>query len=518
MAEDAQRCMQELDRKRQDITMLWLLKDTGWLERAKATRELRAWVQNTMGVRLQVAGGDKFQREVRRVFQERGVLPVAPERVVESWRKDTAKDMCLNAQWPKPCFPVMLQTRPGSEDRGAGAFVVFSCWQDAMHALVKMSKTRSYKAPQRSYAADVVYENQLVDMGGYDLPCRLILDCDAKVSEFDGRFTVEELDEVIDGAAEWFSRRMVEVGVISPEAAVVVYEKDKSRKGKASRHLIFNVLGYSTWDLQAILRLIVGAEVEKEKQAEASAKAKEQTRMPFDGKRPPAWRLIDTVPHHGRGQYSVMGFYDAKRKGEVEYPCIKRRLTIVHGRRVAPPRPCVIAREDSDLSHAMALNMLHRTCFTCLVHDFITIDPKFMVQRTPVSQKQEKNMPAARLELTRTPGVAGKKRGWRGPKRWTKQRAPSRHRAVVPAAVGRVRLCQDHGRAGGGVWRQHKHALPQPPPLHPQQASPQCAEGENGPHLPRPLLSLPGVQRHPQSPRVEWHICSGGRGWRRDVC
>ena len=518
MAEDAQRCMQELDRKRQDITMLWLLKDTGWLERAKATRELRAWVQNTMGVRLQVAGGDKFQREVRRVFQERGVLPVAPERVVESWRKDTAKDMCLNAQWPKPCFPVMLQTRPGSEDRGAGAFVVFSCWQDAMHALVKMSKTRSYKAPQRSYAADVVYENQLVDMGGYDLPCRLILDCDAKVSEFDGRFTVEELDEVIDGAAEWFSRRMVEVGAISPEAAVVVYEKDKSRKGKASRHLIFNVLGYSTWDLQAILRLIVGAEVEKEKQAEASAKAKEQTRMPFDGKRPPAWRLIDTVPHHGRGQYSVMGFYDAKRKGEVEYPCIKRRLKIVHGRLVAPPRPCVIAREDSDLSHAMALNMLHRTCFTCLVHDFITIDPKFMVQRTPVSQKQEKNMPAARLELTRTPGVAGKKRGWRGPKRWTKQRAPSRHRAVVPAAVGRVRLCQDHGRAGGGVWRQHKHALPQPPPLHPQQASPQCAEGENGPHLPRPLLSLPGVQRHPQSPRVEWHICSGGRGWRRDVC
>ena len=452
------------------------------------------------------------------MFQERGVLPVAPERVVESWRKDTAKDMCLNAQWPKPCFPVMLQTRPGSEDRGAGAFVVFSCWQDAMHALVKMSKTRSYKAPQRSYAADVVYENQLVDMGGYDLPCRLILDCDAKVSEFDGRFTVEELDEVIDGAAEWFSRRMVEVGAISPEAAVVVYEKDKSRKGKASRHLIFNVLGYSTWDLQAILRLIVGAEVEKEKQAEASAKAKEQTRMPFDGKRPPAWRLIDTVPHHGRGQYSVMGFYDAKRKGEVEYPCIKRRLKIVHGRLVAPPRPCVIAREDSDLSHAMALNMLHRTCFTCLVHDFITIDPKFMVQRTPVSQKQEKNMPAARLELTRTPGVAGKKRGWRGPKRWTKQRAPSRHRAVVPAAVGRVRLCQDHGRAGRGVWRQHKHALPQPPPLHPQQASPQCAEGENGPHLPRPLLSLPGVQRHPQSPRVEWHICSGGRGWRRDVC
>ena len=500
MTEEAQRCIRELDRKRQDITMLWLLKDTKWLERAKATRELRGWVQNTMGVTLGVARGDEFQREVRRVFQERGVLPVAPERVVESWRKDTAKDMCLNAQWPRPCFPVMLQTRPGSEERGAGAFVVFSCWQDAMHALVKMSKTRSYRGPHRSYAADVVYENQLVDMGGYDLPCRLILDCDAKVSEFDGRFTVEELDEVIDGAAEWFARRMVEVGAITPETAVVVYEKDKSRKGKASRHLIFNVLGFSTWDLQAILRLIVGAEVEREKQAEASAKAKGQTRLPFDGKRPPAWRLIDTVPHHGRGQYSVMGFYDAKRKGEVEYPCIKRRLKIVNGRLVAPPRPCVIAREDSDLSHAMALNMLHRTCFTCFVHDFITIDPKFMVQRTPVSVRRAK----ARRE-TRThahPWVAGKKIGGRGPKRWTKKRAhiPCRRWAVVPAAVGRVRLCQDHGRSGGRVRRQHKHALPQPHPLHPEQASPQREEGKNGPRLPRPLLPLPGVQRRPQGP------------------
>lgn len=478
MAEEARRCIAELDARRQDITMLWLLKERDWLERGKATRELRDWLQNTAKVSLKVAGGDEFQREVRREFAARGVRPVAPERAVESWRKDTAKEMCLNARWPRPCFPVMLQTRPGSEERGAGAFAVFSCWQDAMLALVKMSKTRSYMGLSRSYAADVVYENQLADMGGYDLPCRLILDCDAKVSEFDGRFTVEELDEAIDGAAEWFARRMVEIGAIGKEDTVVVYEKDKSRQGKASRHLIFNIVGYSTWDMQATLRLIMGEEIEREKQAEANALAKGLERLPFDGKRPPAWRLIDTVPHHGRGQYSVMGFFDARRKGEVEYPCIKRRLEIVNGRLVGKPRPCVIAREDSDLSHAMALNMLHRTCFTCFVYDFITIHPKFMVQRTPVGRKKSSSCPPRDLNSRAPLGlVAGKKIGGRGSKRWTKPqrtRFPGRQGPVVPAAVGRVRLCQDHWGAGGVLWRQHEHALPQPHPLHPQPARPRC--------------------------------------------
>jgi len=478
MAEEARRCIAELDSNHQDITMLWLLKKRDWLEQGKATRELRDWVQNTAKVSLKVAGGDEFQREVRREFAARGVRPVAPERAVESWRKDTAKEMCLSARWPRPCFPVMLQTRPGSEERGAGAFAVFSCWQDAMLALVKMSKTRSYKGLSRSYAADVVYENQLADMGGYDLPCRLILDCDAKVSEFDGRFTVEELDEAIDGAAEWFARRMVEIGAIGKKDTVVVYEKDKSRQGKASRHLIFNIVGYSTWDMQATLRLIMGEEIEREKQAEANALAKGLERLPFDGKRPPAWRLIDTVPHHGRGQYSVMGFFDARRKGEVEYPCIKRRLEIVNGRLVGKPRPCVIAREDSDLSHAMALNMLHRTCFTCFVYDFITIHPKFMVQRTPVGRKMCSSCPPRDLNSRAPLGlVAGKKIGGRGSKRWTKPqrtRFPGRQGPVVPAAVGRVRLCQDHWGAGGVLWRQHEHALPQPHPLHPQPARPRC--------------------------------------------
>jgi hypothetical protein len=455
--------MERLDANNQDITMLWLLKRPQWIQQCKAGRELVDWLENIMGVPQRVAKTDEFQEAVSARFQGRGVRAVAPDRVVDDWRKDGAKELCLAAKWPKPFFPVMLQTRPGAEG-GTGAFIIFSSWQDAALALAEMSRTHRYKGKKKVYAADMVYENQLVDMRGYDYPCRIILDCDAKVSEFRGKYSVGELNRIIDGTAEWFARRLLEINAIHPEDTVIVYEKEKSREGKASRHLIFNILGFSTWDTQAVFAEIFGVEWDKLKALEAKPRGdKREARFPIGGGIP-AWRLVDPVPHHGRGQYSVLGFYDPK-KGEREYPCLTRRLVIVNGN-LTECRLCRVDRKSSDLNSPTALKLLHRACYTSFISDFITLNPTFMTQRTV-------GMFADTRCETRThthPLVTGKKKGGRGPKRWTKRARLRWRNAIIPAPVDAISDFQDLWRQGWAC--EHDNVLPRLHPHHATEISP----------------------------------------------
>lgn len=368
----ATRCIEALDSNQQDITMLWWLQQPKWLQQFKAGRDLLDWATNTMGVPPAEFTSKEFQGEVSKTFAERRVQPVAPERFVASWKKDAAKALCVQERWPKPYFPVMLQTRPGEGQEGAGAFIIYSSWQDAAIALREIAKTKRFHNPKekRSYAATMVYENQLVDMDGYDYPCRIILDCDAKEAQFEGRYTPEQLGEAISRVPEWFAKRLVEIRAIKPTDLVVVYEKEKSRPGKASRHYVFNIVGLSTWDTQTVLREIFWAELEAEKGKEGRP----------DPPLPHPWHVTDPVPHHGRGQYSVLGFFDAK-KGETQCPALTRRLEIRDGKLVAPPTPCKFTREESTLDHPSALQLLHRACYSCPVRDFVTMDPRYMRQR-----------------------------------------------------------------------------------------------------------------------------------------
>lgn len=372
MASMARACIEALDKRSQDITMLWLLSaPDAWLQHCKAGRELEDWARNIMKVPSGVFKSIEFQAEVSREFTERGVRPVAPKRVVDSWKKDKAKDMCLSAGWPRPFFPVMLQTRPASAKQGAGAFVVFSSWQDAAVALVRMSRTKRYEGRDRSYPADMVYENQLVDMDGYDFPCRIILDCDAKPSEFGDKYSVEELSKIIDGVPEWFVRRLVEVKAIGEKDRVVVVEKEKSRPDKASRHYVFSIMAFSTWDTQAVLRRIFDEEAERE--------AAKRTKGP-----PACWRLVDRVPHHGRGQYSVLGFFDRKKK-ETEYPCLTQRMEIVNGVMTSRRASRNTDRRESGLTTGDALRRLQEACYSFLKPGFVTMNPTYMVQRDLVN-------------------------------------------------------------------------------------------------------------------------------------
>jgi len=387
MADEARRCIAALDERKQDFTMLWLLREPDWLGGFKMGEALRDWARNIVGIPLAVCSSEGFQDEVSREFGRRGVRPVAPERCVDSSKKDTAKQMCLDAKWPKPFFPVMLQTRPGPTQKGYGAFIMFSGWQDAMIALRRIAETKRYVGRGgESYAAEMVFENQVTDMSGYDFPCRIILDCDAKLKEFGSGLSIEDLCQSIDKVPEFFTRRLIEIGAIRATDKVTVYEKEKSRPGKASRHYIFSIMGCSTWDTRTVLHEIFGVELEKMQDALDKAvnagKEKGKRKLPPGIGPPEPWRVTDTVPHHGRGQYSVLGFFN-REKGETELPCITHRWVIVGGKTISR-KSCSVSREESTLRHPMALQMLHKTCYSCFVGEFITIHPKFMMQKQQV--------------------------------------------------------------------------------------------------------------------------------------
>lgn len=377
MADQAQKCIQALDSKRQDITMLWYLKKPEWLNNFKVGRELLDWAENIMEVKTRESTSPEFQAEVTREFKLRGIRAVAPERVVANWQKDKVKELCLTAKWPKPFFPVMLQTRPGATQTGCGAFVMFSSWQDAMIALKLMARTKRYKAAERSYPAEMVFENQIADMGEYDIPCRLILDCDAKVSDFGGDYDLEKLQKSIRRVPIWFARRLVEIGAIKDTDRLVVYVKQKLREDKGSQHVVFNVVGRSTWELQAVLKDIFDAEQEKlEKEEKLIAEGRKRKADVLE-----PWRVVDRVPHHGRGQYSVLGFFD-KKKGETQNPTLCRRLVIVNGAIVPDDKMGgKVSRTECTPDHPGFLKLLHRACYTCPVEDFVTINPKFMRQK-----------------------------------------------------------------------------------------------------------------------------------------
>ncbi len=522
MTDHAQRCIAAMDESRLDITMLWLLKQPEWLEQCRAGRELTNWVRK-MEVPMHVAKSPEFQGEVLREFKSRGgARPVAPERYVDHWSKDPAKQLCLNANWPKPYFPVMLQLnprKPGDAElrKLPGRFLIFSCWQDAILALQQISLTKKFKdSDGRWFPVTMIYENQIVDMGGrqgtgYDYPCRLILDCDAKLKEHGEGHTLESLQGLIDQVPAWFVRRLVEIGAIKRTDRVVVFEKEKSRHNKASRHYIFNIMGFSTWDTTTVLFEIFGKEHEKEKKLMEAGQVKKPPALPV-------WKMVDIVPHHGRAQYSVLGFFD-RDKQETEFPCITRRMEIVNGE-VKSLRRSQVSRADSSLKHPTALKMLHDTCYSCFAPEFVTMHPKFMVQRSVLHCFVH----ACRESRTHARTATGNKKGgvpcvdYQG--RWTRRGRPperSRREAGVPAAVGPISDFQDH-RPGVLLRCEHEHAVSGQFAQRPKLPCARCSSRGHGPPFPRPFLSQLGVQGDMQGAREQWHVCGIGTGRRSPVC
>ena len=434
MAEAARRCMAELDGNRQDISMLFLLSHVEWLERFPAGEKLVEWVRTRVKLKVGQVCCKEFRDAVVGEFKARGIRPVAPERCVYATTKQEAKDLCLAAGWPEPFFPFMLQTRP--KDAGGftrkkkdyttkydpmekGVFIMFSCWQDAFHALIAIAGTNKYKG----HPADIVFENQLADMGPRSIPypCRIILDCDAKRSEFNNEYTLGELQESIDRVAPWFAKQLVVIGAIKPTDRVVCFQKNKSRENKASCHLVFNIMGLPTLDIREVLDRVfvsIWREVEKkrkEQEEQGEIDKPNPKKKPKLKARtlPEPWQVTDRAPMHGRGQFSTLLLKNPD-KNETEYPFVEWRLVIVNGE-IKERNRMRVERADSGPDHPQALPLLHCCCYSSFVSEFITLSPNFMVEKPSVGVSAFYYYcwvgPAARLELTRTPD-GGRQKGW----------------------------------------------------------------------------------------------------------
>jgi hypothetical protein len=388
MSEAARRCIEALDARQQDISMLFLLAHTAWLERFEAGEKLVTWVREEAKLRLGEVTAKGFQEEVRREFSARGIRPVAPERCVHAMTKQGAKDLCLQAGWPCPFFPVMLQTRPkgaggfdkkGRKEGPPGAFIVFSCWPDAFFALITMAGTGVYKGS----AADIIFENQVADFGPKSIafPCRIILDCDAKMAEFNNEYTLEELEQSIDAVPLWFVRELVRIKALKPTDKVVCYKKKKSRADKASAHFVFGIMGIPTEDIREVLDIIFvsrwKAWAEKQKSIPESSQPK---RHKARGRElPEPWRVTDRSTMHGRNQFSTLLLKNPDKK-ETEFPYLERRMVIVNGEVTGRSR-LPFAREEYEPGHAQALQLLHCCCYSSFPQEFVTLSPDFMIRK-----------------------------------------------------------------------------------------------------------------------------------------
>ena len=405
MADAATECIAELDRNKQDISMLFLFSKWDWLVRSKMGEDLLCWMETTMGMKRARVDTKAFHEEVKRVFLSRGIKAVAPERVVHAVLKNDAKELCMQAGWPKPFIPVMLQTRPPGgggfkkknkdETRGdPGVFVIFSNWQDAFFGLMSMCARGEYKG----YPAEVVFENQ-VEIEDKYFPGRIILDCDAKLEEFQNKYTIQELEESIDQVGPWFLGQLVEIGALKPTDKITIYVKNKSRPAKASKHAIIPVYGFAPIDIQNVLhrifdppRLAAKKKEEEEalKDAAGGAKKKAKTAPPSSKGRnlPEPWRVTDPAMFHGRGQFSTL-FCKSSAKNEKEFPSLEYQMTVVNGRVISKKFTgqmvdgefVKMARGDFTPDHPDALGMLHCCCYTSLLADFAVLDPMFMTMK-----------------------------------------------------------------------------------------------------------------------------------------
>lgn len=416
--------------------MLFLLSKPAWLERFAAGRILIEWLRNDVKLKTGEVAPREFQAEVRREMESRGIVPVAPERCVYALTKQEARDKCLEAKWPTPFFPVMLQTRPkgavGFVKKGpwkkeeSGVFILFSCWPDALFALISMAGTKTF----RGYAADFVFENQVVDFGPKQLkfPCRIILDCDAKVAEFNNEYDIEELQTSVDQVAPWFVKQLVTIKAIKPTDEVVCYQKTKSRPGKASAHLIFGIMGISTDDIREVLDRIF-VEPWRKEQERLKLEAEKATKRAEGGEDPPKkkkqklvskklpepWQIADRSTMHGRNQFSTL-FFKNPDKNEQEFPFVEWKLVIVNGevkKRLRLP----YTRAESGPENPKALHLLHCCCYSSFMPEFVTLSPDFMMERGV--RRDDfcyafiffRDTAWMRLELTRTPNGGRQKKG-----------------------------------------------------------------------------------------------------------
>lgn len=260
LAEECLRVCREHD---VDHYLLFSLRHWHWLDHSRFGRQFKAFIEQHTQVRaaamLKHGSWRAFKKRVVEEIDRLGVVNIAPHLFVEAYRMKELlqKYDSVRQQWP-PHKPYLIQMR--SEN---GLFILFSNCQAGFHRVCKMARDGKYQSEDgRWKPVELLYEKQLVGE-----PCRIILDCEAYMGDYEGVMSRDELVESMRHVPVMLTRELVRVGGIRPDDKVIVVEKNKCRAGaggcdggkgeKISFHFMFNIVGIPTGDLKVMFQQLV---------------------------------------------------------------------------------------------------------------------------------------------------------------------------------------------------------------------------------------------------------------------
>ena len=113
MAEHARRCIQELDERGCDYTILWLARHYDFLARFSGGEKILNFLEGDMGLRRGQVEDAGFHKEITEEFVRRGVENRNPKRYVQAYYKEELFTLEAGAKWPEPYIPFLFQMRPG---------------------------------------------------------------------------------------------------------------------------------------------------------------------------------------------------------------------------------------------------------------------------------------------------------------------------------------------------------------------------------------------------------------------
>lgn len=369
MARHADQCIERMDRDGLDITQLLAVRHWEWLDGTETGQKIKRFVEVEMRLGRGAVVCEEFHARVDSVFRERGIVDLAPERRVEAYRKEELFSKYQAAGWPEPHTPYLLQMRPG-------LFILLSNYQAGFHLVRRMTTDGWYRSEEgKVIPLSLLYEGQMEGV-----PCRVILDCEAYVSQFDGRVTHEELLANVQRVPQAFVRRLARLGAVGERDVVRAYEKNKCRGDKVSFHYTFNILIDPTvCGKRALARALI--EPYAEEWAEwKKTKSMVHTLDPATGLCDPLLH-VDVCTVKGKHQFSVV----FSRKAGEEPCAIERRLDITDRGETVSAFPSAWAKEKHVPTHARALEMLYYAGFTHWIRDSITLPKEFRIAPSPAA-------------------------------------------------------------------------------------------------------------------------------------
>lgn len=361
----ADACIAAMDRLEVDFTQLWpLSRHWEWADTMECTKKIKAFVEGRLKLRRADVVAPGFAARVDEVFQERGIVNLAPHRRVEAYRKEELWGKYRAAAWPEPHTPYLIQMRPGP-------FILLSNWQAGLHMLRDMAGRGHYRTEDgRRIDVTLLYEGQIVGV-----PCRVILDCDAYVSQFGERMTREALEASVRRVPQRLVERLTQLGALRRQDSVRFWVKNKSRGDKVSFHFVSNILMDPTVDgKNALAQVFIEPFAELRREMKRLKKTLEYALDKDSGACPPELH-VDIATIKGKHQFSC-----AFSRKPGERPCVFEGQQVVSdGGRQTRFERSRWADEPNEPAHPAALSTLFYLGFAHWLPDMVTLDKSFRV-------------------------------------------------------------------------------------------------------------------------------------------